>query len=79
MSILSPEAPTSLLSVLSTPCATLIAQGDNMMYIYRTLFDLPSSCMVKQDLSAYWTPPLYFQWANGSFTLVNQVGGAVLC
>ncbi|GAA6027214.1 hypothetical protein JCM8097_002491 [Rhodosporidiobolus ruineniae] len=32
-----------------------------------------SSCMVKQDMSNYWTPTLYFQWANGSFTMVEQV------
>ncbi|POY75568.1 hypothetical protein BMF94_1190 [Rhodotorula taiwanensis] len=33
-----------------------------------------SSCMVKQDMSNYWTPALYFAHANGSFTLVEQVG-----
>lgn len=27
-----------------------------------------TSCLVKQDLSAYWTPHLYFQWGNGSFS-----------
>ncbi|BGP24567.1 hypothetical protein JCM10295v2_003485 [Rhodotorula toruloides] len=30
--------------------------------------------MVKQDMSNYWTPSLYFHWANGSFTSVEQVG-----
>ncbi|GAA6012009.1 hypothetical protein JCM10207_003459 [Rhodosporidiobolus poonsookiae] len=33
-----------------------------------------SSCICKQDMSNYWTPALYFAWANGSFTLVEQVG-----
>ncbi|GAA6049137.1 hypothetical protein NBRC10513_003269 [Rhodotorula toruloides] len=33
-----------------------------------------TSCMVKQDMSNYWTPTLYFHWANGSFTSVEQVG-----
>ncbi|KAM0753948.1 WSC-domain-containing protein [Meredithblackwellia eburnea MCA 4105] len=37
-----------------------------------------TSCKVKQDLSAYWTPQLYFQWANGSFTSVTQVGGGLI-
>ncbi|KWU42437.1 hypothetical protein RHOSPDRAFT_9332, partial [Rhodotorula sp. JG-1b] len=30
-----------------------------------------TSCQVKQDLSNYWTPALYFAHANGSFTLVD--------
>lgn len=34
-----------------------------------------TSCEVSQDKSAYWTPALYFQAANGEFTLVEQVGG----
>ncbi|GAA5863910.1 hypothetical protein JCM3774_004415 [Rhodotorula dairenensis] len=33
-----------------------------------------TSCQVKQDLSNYWTPVLYFAHANGSFTLVDQGG-----
>ncbi|GAA5987959.1 hypothetical protein JCM10908_007290 [Rhodotorula pacifica] len=33
-----------------------------------------TSCQVKQDLSNYWTPALYFAHANGSFTLVDQGG-----
>ena len=37
-----------------------------------------SSCMVKQDMSAYWTPQLYFQYANGSFRSVEQVGGGLV-
>ncbi|GAA5978723.1 hypothetical protein JCM11641_006155 [Rhodosporidiobolus odoratus] len=32
-----------------------------------------TSCRVKQDMSNYWTPALYFAWANGSFTMVEQV------
>ncbi|KAJ4412131.1 hypothetical protein N0V85_003713 [Neurospora sp. IMI 360204] len=34
-----------------------------------------TSCAVTQDKSAYWTPSLYFQHANGSYELVQQVGG----
>ncbi|KAK3491444.1 hypothetical protein B0T13DRAFT_74989 [Neurospora crassa] len=34
-----------------------------------------TSCAVTQDMSAYWTPSLYFQHADGSFELVPQVGG----
>ncbi|KAN0080785.1 protein of unknown function (DUF1996) domain containing protein [Elaphomyces granulatus] len=34
-----------------------------------------TSCAITQDKSAYWTPALYFRYANGSTTLVDQVGG----
>ncbi|KAH8664253.1 hypothetical protein BX600DRAFT_498067 [Xylariales sp. PMI_506] len=34
-----------------------------------------TSCAVTEDHSAYWTPPLYFAYANGSFEVVPQVGG----
>lgn len=34
-----------------------------------------TSCAVKQDKSAYWTPALYFMYQNGSSVLVDQVGG----
>ncbi|GAA5905670.1 hypothetical protein JCM6882_008742 [Rhodosporidiobolus microsporus] len=37
-----------------------------------------TSCLVKQDMSNYWTPQLYFQWANGSFTNVDVVGGGLI-
>ncbi|GAA6026736.1 hypothetical protein JCM8097_005823 [Rhodosporidiobolus ruineniae] len=37
-----------------------------------------TSCLVKQDMSNYWTPELYFQWANGSFTNVDLVGGGLI-
>ncbi|KAM0792065.1 hypothetical protein ACM66B_004770 [Microbotryomycetes sp. NB124-2] len=37
-----------------------------------------TSCKVKQDMSAYWIPTLYFQWKNGSFSPVNQVGGGLI-
>ncbi|GAA5840436.1 hypothetical protein JCM11251_006559 [Rhodosporidiobolus azoricus] len=37
-----------------------------------------TSCLVKQDMSNYWTPQLYFQWANGSFTNVDAVGGGLI-
>jgi hypothetical protein len=30
---------------------------------------------VKQDLSAYWTPALYFMGSDGKTQLVDQVGG----
>ncbi|KAJ5381906.1 uncharacterized protein N7496_004334 [Penicillium cataractarum] len=34
-----------------------------------------TSCAVTQDLSAYWTPALYFMHTNGSAELVEEVGG----
>ncbi|USW51813.1 hypothetical protein Slin15195_G051320 [Septoria linicola] len=34
-----------------------------------------TSCDVIQDKSAYWTPPIYFQHANGSVEMVENVGG----
>ncbi|GAA5978798.1 hypothetical protein JCM10908_004490 [Rhodotorula pacifica] len=37
-----------------------------------------TSCLIKQDLSNYWTPQLYFQWANGSFSSVQWVGAGLL-
>ncbi|GAA5966294.1 hypothetical protein JCM3765_005246 [Sporobolomyces pararoseus] len=37
-----------------------------------------TSCLVKQDMSNYWTPQLYFQWANGSFSSVSTVGGGLI-
>ncbi len=33
-----------------------------------------SSCPIKQDLSNYWTPVLYYRAENGSFVSVPQVG-----
>jgi hypothetical protein len=33
-----------------------------------------SSCPIKQDLSNYWTPSLYYQHQNGSFENVKQSG-----
>jgi len=33
-----------------------------------------SSCPIKEDLSAYWTPKLYFQAQNGSFISVPAAG-----
>ncbi|GAA6063766.1 hypothetical protein JCM10212_006262 [Sporobolomyces blumeae] len=36
-----------------------------------------TSCRAKADMSAYWSPQLYFQWANGSFTMVEGGGGFV--
>ncbi|KAG0123529.1 hypothetical protein HOY82DRAFT_637691 [Tuber indicum] len=37
-----------------------------------------SSCQVKQDRSAYWTPVLYFQDEAGNFNVVNQTGGMLV-
>ncbi|KAJ5649325.1 uncharacterized protein N7484_003048 [Penicillium longicatenatum] len=34
-----------------------------------------TSCAVTQDLSAYWTPALYFMHTNGSAQIVPEVGG----
>lgn len=36
-----------------------------------------SSCPIKQDLSNYWTPKLYYQYENGSFEIVPQVGDGI--
>ncbi|KAF1349914.1 hypothetical protein BDV97DRAFT_377089 [Delphinella strobiligena] len=36
-----------------------------------------SSCPIKQDLSNYWTPALYYQHENGSFESVPQSGDGV--
>ena len=33
-----------------------------------------SSCRAKADLSAYWTPQLYIEWANGTFSSVPHLG-----
>ncbi|KAI9793469.1 MAG: hypothetical protein M1833_000755 [Piccolia ochrophora] len=37
-----------------------------------------SSCRAPKDKSNYWTPSLYFKAKNGSFTPVQQVGGALI-
>lgn len=34
-----------------------------------------TSCGVYEDNSAYWTPALYFQHANGTVEIVQQIGG----
>lgn len=34
-----------------------------------------TSCSVKEDASVYWTPALYFEHADGSTEVVEQVGG----
>ncbi|KIV86256.1 hypothetical protein PV11_01876 [Exophiala sideris] len=36
-----------------------------------------TSCSIQKDLSAYWTPLMYYQFANGSFTPVPN-GGTVV-
>jgi len=37
-----------------------------------------TSCSVKEDKSAYWTPNLYWQSPDGMFTAVNQTGGMLV-
>ncbi|CZT21443.1 related to glyoxal oxidase precursor [Ramularia collo-cygni] len=34
-----------------------------------------TSCGVTEDMSAYWTPPLYFQHEDGTVEMVPNVGG----
>ncbi|KAI1843964.1 hypothetical protein JX266_009830 [Neoarthrinium moseri] len=34
-----------------------------------------TSCAATEDLSAYWTPAMYFAHSDGTFELVEQVGG----
>lgn len=36
-----------------------------------------TSCPIKEDLSAYWTPALYYKYANGSFKGVPNGGTTV--
>lgn len=43
---------------------------------YDSLTSSPcTSCGVTEDKSAYWTPPLYFQFENGTTVMVPDVGG----
>lgn len=37
-----------------------------------------TSCAVKQDMSNYWIPALYFMHPDGSAELVDQVGGTLV-
>ena len=37
-----------------------------------------SSCSVKEDMSAYWTPNLYHEDVNGKLTALNQTGGMLV-
>lgn len=37
-----------------------------------------TSCAVKQDHSAYWTPALYFMGNDGKTTIVDQNGGTLV-
>ncbi|KAK8004169.1 hypothetical protein PG989_003888 [Apiospora arundinis] len=34
-----------------------------------------TSCAAKEDMSAYWTPNMYFQHDDGTFEAVEQIGG----
>jgi hypothetical protein len=56
-----------------SPCATVV--GGSNFGPYATSEDLRASkCtsgVIMEDKSNYWTPTLYFQWANGSFTSVD--------
>lgn len=36
-----------------------------------------SSCAATADMSNYWTPGLFIQWENGSFTSVPTAGGGM--
>jgi len=51
--------------------------GFNMDYA-QTQTSQCSSCTVQKDFSNYWTPNLWYQAENGSFTNVPQVGGALV-
>jgi len=42
---------------------------------YDLLESTCTSCEITQDKSAYWTPPLYFMYKNGTAKMVQQVGG----
>ncbi|KAI7498899.1 WSC-domain-containing protein [Hortaea werneckii] len=45
---------------------------------YDTLYNSPcSSCQIQKDLSAYWTPLLYYHYPNGTFIEVPH-GGSVI-
>ncbi|CCX04985.1 Similar to hypothetical protein [Tuber melanosporum Mel28]; acc. no. XP_002842263 [Pyronema omphalodes CBS 100304] len=37
-----------------------------------------SSCSVKEDKSAYWTPNMYWEAPDGSLTALNQTGGMLV-
>ncbi|PBP23627.1 WSC domain-containing protein [Diplocarpon rosae] len=52
------------------------SSGFSINAAYKDLIDAKcTSCQVTQDKSVYWHPSLYFQGADGKFTLVEQVGG----
>ncbi|KAJ7082838.1 hypothetical protein B0H15DRAFT_851668 [Mycena belliarum] len=51
-----------------------IVGGSNFRASTNTSFLRQSECTsspIKEDKSNYWSPTLYFQWKNGSFTNVN--------
>ncbi|KAI0169562.1 hypothetical protein GGR52DRAFT_550557 [Hypoxylon sp. FL1284] len=57
-----------------------VVHGSSGFSMSSTFVDLSggscTSCAVKQDMSAYWTPALYFQdKETGEFEIVDQVGG----
>lgn len=51
---------------------SLTADGDDLLDGDCT------SCMVKQDKSAYWFPALYFQHANGTMEMAKEEGGMLV-
>ncbi|KAL8999994.1 MAG: hypothetical protein Q9169_001239 [Polycauliona sp. 2 TL-2023] len=54
------------------------ASNVNAQSTYESLLQAPcSSCEIQDDKSAYWTPQLYYQHANGSFEEVPNRGMAV--
>ncbi|KAK4048779.1 hypothetical protein OIV83_004545 [Microbotryomycetes sp. JL201] len=78
-------AALAVLGAFTVPTAEafwrFIMGGSNfaLSNTFDNLFDSEcTSCKVKQDKSAYWIPSLYFQWANGSFSPVKQVGGGLI-
>jgi len=52
------------------------SSGFNMNATYDDLMSGDcTSCGVTQDKSVYWAPSLYFHHADGTFELVEQIGG----
>jgi hypothetical protein len=69
-----------MVNVIDASFASLISRiCDSAFGIDSTAKDLINSkctsCAIDKDFSVYWTPPLYFQHANGSFEKVPQRGG----
>jgi Domain of unknown function (DUF1996) len=72
--------PACFLATLSRPFFVLRSLSSHLDFgINATSDDLLASnctsCAIDKDLSAYWTPLLYFRHSNGTFQRVTQVGG----